>query len=423
MTGDTLNRPVAPGERIGALDALRGFALFGILIINMRLFTGWAYMPADLRAAGTGPADLTARFLHDFLFFHKFYSLFALLFGIGFALQLASARRRDDSSFAATFARRMVLLFGFGLLHLSIYEWDILHLYAICGLVLLLFRNTRGRTLLCTGALLIVVAPVVLRWMIVSSGGDLDPQAAIIRWGEAVLADRGVDDRPWTWLVQTTGTWGELFRYNLYNPLYRIADVIERGFLFQIFGTFLVGLWVGQRLALGRLLDEVRLLWGTVVAGLMIGLPANWAAADLIRAGVAPYSRESLLVEIWFAVGVTPLSLAYAAAFGLLWRTRVGRIATSWMAPAGRTALTSYMGQSVICILLFYGVGFGLAGSVFPARWTWIAAVIFAGQALLSAIWLRRFAYGPIEWVWRRATYLRSLAPSSTGARRPGNIS
>lgn len=163
-------RPVRPGERLEVLDALRGFALFGILLINMRLFSGWIYMPSELRASLSTPLGDTFWFVHDWLALHKFYSLFSLLFGIGFAIQLARAEERG-APFAAVYARRMFFLFLFGLAHLLLlYQWDILHLYAVCGVLLLAFRRL-DRSALVLGVLLVVIPPVVERMAIVHSGG------------------------------------------------------------------------------------------------------------------------------------------------------------------------------------------------------------------------------------------------------------
>lgn len=403
------SRPVRPGERIVVLDALRGFALLGILMINMRLFSGWLYMPAGLRAELATTLDGTVHFVHDWLVLHKFYSLFSLLFGIGFAIQAHRARERG-TSLAPLYARRMVLLFLFGLAHLLLlYEWDILHLYAACGLPLLLFRRRSDGALLAWAVVLIGVLPVAERIAIVLSDGGLDPQVALVAWGERVLEGWGLGGGRATWLVQSRGGWDDLVRYNLANWVYRTGDILERGFAFQVLGTFLVGLWTGRRLMAGRLLEDRRLLRRVALWGLAIGLPVNWAFASRLDAGVPAYSTGEIGVEILRAVGVTPLALAYAAGFALLWRYRPWRALLGTMAPAGRAALTNYVGQSVLAILLFYAVGLGLAGTMGPARWTLATLAVFVVQAGLSALWLARLRYGPLEWMWRRLTYLRAL--------------
>jgi uncharacterized protein len=390
------------------LDALRGLALFGILVINMRLFSGWIYMPESLRVGLTSPLGEAVWFAEDWFALHKFYSLFSLLFGIGFAIQLTRAEQREVA-FAPIYFRRMLVLFLFGVAHLLVlYPWDILHLYALCGLVLLALRRL-DRSALVLGALLIVVPPVIGRVLIVESGGALDPQVAFAAWGERVMSASGYDVGRASWHVSAEGSWADLVHRNLANWVYRTGDILERGFFFQVLGTFLLGLWAGRRLMEGRLLDEPRFLGRILCWGLAIGLPLNLLLASMIDGGVRPYTSDQIRLEILRAFGVAPLACAYAAGFALLWRFGPMRRLLGVLVPSGRAALTNYVGQSLLAILLFYGVGFGLAGTLGPAGWTLAAAGVFAVQAALSALWLRVFRYGPLESVWRRLTYLRRL--------------
>lgn len=401
-------RPVRPGERILVLDALRGFALFGILLINMRWFSAWIYMPQMARAELITPLGDALWFVHDWLVLHKFYSLFSLLFGIGFAIQLVRAEEKGRP-LAGLYARRMLLLFLFGLAHLLLlYQWDILHLYAVCGLVLLAFRRL-DRSALLLGAFLIAVPPVLERVLIVESGGTLDPQLAFEEWGRAVMTGWGYDVGRAPWHVPLEGSWGDVLLQNLSNWVYRIGDILERGFFFQVLGTFLIGLWTGRRLMEGRLLDEPRFLRRVCGWGLAIGLPLNWLLASMLDAGVPAYGGEHVRLEIVRALGVTPLALGYASGFALLWRREPARRVLRPLVPAGRAALSNYIGQSVLAVLLFYGAGFGLAGTMGPAGWTVATVAIFGSQVAASAAWLRFFAYGPLEWVWRRLTYLGRL--------------
>jgi len=404
-------RPVRPGERILVLDALRGFALFGILLINMRWFSAWIYMPDATRAELASPLGDAVWFVHDWLVLHKFYSLFSLLFGIGFAIQIVRAEEKGRP-LAALYVRRMLVLFLFGLAHLLLlYQWDILHLYAVCGLALLPFRRL-NRSALVLGALLIAVPPVVQRILIVESGGTLDPQLAVEEWGRGLMTGWGVDVGRAPWHVPTEGRWPDVLLQNLANWVYRTGDILERGFFFQVLGTFLVGLWTGRRLMEGRLLDEPRFLRRVCGWGLAIGLPLNWWLASMLEAGVTPYTTGQIRLEIVRALGVTPLACGYAAGFALLWRARPARRLLGALVPAGRAALTNYIGQSVLAVLLFYGAGFGLAGRVGPVGWTLAAVGIFGVQAIASAVWLRVFRYGPLEWGWRRLTYLGKLRSS-----------
>jgi uncharacterized protein len=106
-----------------------------------------------------------------------------------------------------------------------------------------------------------------------------------------------------------------------------------------------------------------------------------------------------------YSLGVAPLALAYAAGIALLWQRDWWQRRLTTVAPAGRMALTHYLLQTVIAIALFYGIGFGWTGKVGPVLVVVLAVVVFGAQVQLSALWLRHFRYGPVEWLWRSLTY------------------
>jgi len=158
----------------------------------------------------------------------------------------------------------------------------------------------------------------------------------------------------------------------------------------------LLGLALGRRLVEGRLFEDRRLMKLTLVVGLAVGIPLNWIYAstpDLSQASV-----PSIL-------GTVPLALAYGAGFVLLWP--YARSLLSWLAAPGRMALTNYLTQSLLGILIFYGIGLGLVGRASPLLFYGIAAAIFLAQVLASQLWLARFEQGPMERLWRFATYGR----------------
>jgi uncharacterized protein len=150
------------GERIEILDGLRGFALFGILLANILIFSAWGFMPAEQRLALAG-ADAVRwqNFFHHVFVDGKFYTIFSLLFGVGFALQLRRLEKRGLDGIAI-FQRRLLILLGIGLVHMVlVWDGDILTFYALIGLLLPLFRNWSERALLASAAVLIFVVPFV----------------------------------------------------------------------------------------------------------------------------------------------------------------------------------------------------------------------------------------------------------------------
>jgi uncharacterized protein len=412
--------PIRPGERVGMVDALRGFALFGVLLINLSDFSLiWAVPDAEKAALPTATWDQTTQFLRDFLGLGKFYSLFSLLFGLGFAIQMTHAQERA-ADFLPTFRRRLRILAIIGLVHLTLLWWgDILLLYALLGFVLIAFRGASDRTLLVTAAALLV-SPILIDFTIMLSGGRLDPGAPFLwlseamfeRWfgiadGEAAIFD----------LVLDGGVIG-LLQWNLPGPFYRIADLLSTSRLPKVFGMFLIGLWLGRR-QLFRNVDAHRpLLRRVLVWGLALGLPANLALAYLIAGDAERFTPPALLQTTAYALGVAPLALAYAAGFALLWqRPRwAGRLAI--LAPVGRMALTNYLLQTLTGIGLFFGIGLGLGGKVSMVFLPLVALGIFLLQIGFSGIWLRWFRFGPMEWLWRSLTY-RSWQPLRIRAAEP----
>jgi uncharacterized protein len=147
-----------------------------------------------------------------------------------------------------------------------------------------------------------------------------------------------------------------------------------------------------------------------LVYGLALGLVGNIAMASL-AGNEAPFppSVGATFGVIGYALGVPALALFFVAAVSLLWQSKIWRRVLHVLAPVGRMALTNYLLQSIICVTLFYGIGLGWFGSVGAVRATLIALVIFSLQTALSWIWLRFFAYGPMEWVWRQLTYRQRL--------------
>ena len=176
-------RPTSDVERLDILDALRGFALAGIFLVNLAVFSGFVFMPPELMARlPTAVLDLPAAGLIFWLGYGKFYSLFSLLFGIGFSLQLVAAEDRGDARLVV-FRRRLLVLLAIGALHLYIWDGDILFLYALVGFLLIPFRRVRDATLV-RAAIALILAPAALEVLIVVSHGALDPGAPLLRAGD-----------------------------------------------------------------------------------------------------------------------------------------------------------------------------------------------------------------------------------------------
>lgn len=395
-------------DRIELLDALRGFALLGIFVVNMRAFAGWFTLSYAEREVMAGSPDSLVWFtvLVAAVLEGKFYTIFSFLFGLGFALQLSRLQARGLQGIAI-YRRRLLILLGFGLIHMSVlWEGDILTLYALLGMLLPFFWRWSDRRLLIAAVVLILL-PI--------------PGVALVH-ELAIKPDLGLPElgnRLFVWLggdVAQDKTWllredlRSYLAWHLSGPPFRIGGFIETWRIPKVLAIMLIGVWAGRRLIEGRLIGDRKFLLRVAVAGAAIGVPANIAYAQIGGLEQDAYSRV-FAATVFYAIGVVPLGLAYAASFA--WLCHYVRPLVALFAPAGRMALTNYLGQTLAGIILFYGIGFGFYRSINPWVFSAIAVAVFAAQLLLSRLWLSRFEQGPMEALWRRLTY---------GGRRAGEL-
>ncbi len=400
MTQTTDARPVSESERIHALDALRGIALLGILMVNMASFKGLSTLEMFPRLESLAqPVDRIAFWFIQALFMGKFYPIFAFLFGLGFALQTGRLEARGLNP-TGIMLRRLLALLAFGAFHgLFIWTGDVLLIYALSGMVLLLFRNFSPRAVLywvlglwgiqslcclsCSG-LLFVSAPSG------TGAAQSDFLAAYIEQGRQAYA---------------TGSYWEAQKFRFIEWLLMFTNAIF--FTPNVLMMFLLGLYFGKLGVFERLREYRRLMLWLMGIGLPVGLATNGLyATGLLNALRA---ENELLRYAWLTLGIIfgpILALGYVGAFGWLWTASEGlQRALSPVAAAGRMALTNYLMQSVICTLLFYGYGLGLHGKVGVAQGVGLTVLIWGVQVAWSTLWLTRYQYGPMEWLWRSLTY------------------
>lgn len=380
-------------ERIEMLDALRGLALFGILLANILLFSGWVYMTDDQRLSLAGSEAVTWQYrFHHLLIDGKFYTIFSMLFGAGFALQIARLAARGADGLRI-YRRRVLILLGIGVIHSLFWDGDILTLYALLGLLLPIFHDIRERTLLLLAAASIFIVPPVGIWLVTLFGwGPHEPLYGLSYAIAHAMGANTAPDQAITWAARPdllswlSWTWsGMPVSWGLRLESWRIPKVL---------GIMLVGMVVGRRLANGTLLDDRRLLKRVLAIGLSVGLPLTIVYAAV--PGLDQTDWRSLF-------GTVPLALAYAAGFVLLWRSAHPLL--RHLVPVGRMALTNYLLHSIIGTLLFFGIGFGLTGTLRPLAIYAVAVAIFTAQIAFSHWWLRHHEQGPIERLWRTLTY------------------
>jgi uncharacterized protein len=399
--------PVPTRDRIVPLDVLRGFALLGILLMNIRAFAmiGAAYdNPAahlDLRGANYAVWYATALLADS-----KFMAIFSMLFGAGMVL-MAGRQEKAGRSPGRVHVRRMLVLLVLGLAHAwLLWAGDILCGYAVCGLAVFWLRRRSPGTLLLlgTGMLAIGSAISLAVWQ------SPEARAYVRQEGQPSQEDREKE------VAAYRGSWRQQCDYRW--PLAGLLETVDFGkFLFWRAGGLML---LGMALFRLRVLDASRppgFYKALVAAGVLVGLPviawglyldeaSGWDPAYITLAGSQFNYWGSLLVALAW-VGLVMLACQ---------RPRL-RPALGPLAAVGRTALSNYLLQTLLCTTLFYGHGLGWFGHVERVGQMLIVAAVWAVQLVVSPLWLRAFRFGPAEWLWRSLTYgawqpLRNPAPA-----------
>ena len=384
----------ADDERLAVVDALRGFALFGILLANILYWSGWGMgTDAQRLAWGGATGDLWQYRFHHLLVDGKFYTIFSFLFGAGFALQLERLLRRGQDGLRI-YRRRVLILLGMGLVHsFLIWDGDILTLYALLGLLLPLFHRWSVRALVATGLVLVFVVPFAGIWLFDALGWK--PQDYFFAQSFSIAEALGANtapDQALAWMQSED--WRDWVAWQASGTSFSWGMRIEAWRIPKVLGIMLVGMAAGRGLADGTLLANRTLLKRVLVIGLVVGLPASLAYA---------WMRNQHQYDWPSLIGTVPLAMAYAAAFALAW-PYASRWLGVFVAP-GRMALTNYLTHSVLGIVLFFGIGLGLVGRLPIWGFYGYAVVLFSAQVLFSRWWLARHAQGPMEALWRRWTY------------------
>jgi uncharacterized protein len=438
--------PVTAPERYFAVDVLRGFALLGILAMNIVAF-GWpgAAYSDPTRGGGFAGLDRGVWFVNHLVFEMKMMTIFSMLFGAGFVLMDSRAGARG-ASVLGVYYRRILWLLAIGVVHsYLIWDGDILVNYAETGLFLYLFRKLKPRTLILLG----ISAMLVLVPLIVGVAGAINfMKAATVR----VEAQIKASQKP-TWLDQKAHDfWTRNVQENFKRDPETLAKnwaeelAVHRGSYVQIVKHraphllmgqtigFLLGggLFAASRMFLGMGLMKLgvfsaqrswRFYTWLVALGYGIGLPLM--VFDAIKLIQNSFSFDYLIMRggiFYNAFGSFVVALGHVGMLMLVVQSGVIGWLTKRLAAVGRMALSNYLTHSLVCTTLFYGYGFGLFGYINRTGLAGIVLAIWIFQLIVSPIWLKHFRFGPAEWLWRSLTYWKiqpivvSSQDSQTGA-------
>ncbi len=407
------NRSAESGSRIEIIDALRGSALLGILLLHS--IEHWDF----LRYPEQAPAwlQLLNRQTHDvgfFLFGGKAYAIFAMMFGVSFFIILDRWSQRGVN-FRARFLWRLTVLAVLGYVHGIVYCGDILLVLAVLGAPLIFLYRLGSRALLWISLALVLQLPSLWETgRVLFDPGYQPPQPR--HW--AIYGHLG--------RVFADGTFLEVIRTNLWQGQWsRIWWTIETGRYTQMLGLFVWGLLLGRARifedsARGIRLAKRALLWGAIGFAVIYPVKLNlgaWGLRDMDR-----YVVDNLVSSYCNLAQMA----VWAGGFVLLFQWARARTVLRQLAPYGRMSLTCYVTQGLVGVPLFYGYGLALYRYLGPFFSVLLGAAYFLIQCALARLWLERFAYGPLEWLWRACTFLdftlpfRRRRPAPAGA--PGSL-
>jgi uncharacterized protein len=399
--------PVQQHDRLIVVDILRGIAVLGILIVNMSMInTPFFY----LQFAGIDMwTSLWDEWVEAFIYVFaqgKFYTLFSFLFGLGFILFMERAEFKVRYP-ALLYLRRLIVLLGFGLIHAYLIWWgDILVTYALGGLLLLAFYKVKPKTLIIWAVLLQTTYLCII-------GLNVGLTSLVEKANPGILAaeyQAVINDYKYriegSMHAYGEGTFAEIMNQRIQDFHFSMASWETA--VFTVLPMFLLGIYAGRIKIFQQIQDYsslIRKIWiWSFTVGFGLNLLKLWSTEKIDPLLPSIYNTYQAL---GMTVGDTAMSLFYIASIVLLtkqvrWRERLKPFAN-----VGRMAISNYLFQSVLCTTLYYSYGFGLYGQVGPLLGLILALFIFAFQLYASRLWLQRYHFGPVEWLWRTLTYGR----------------
>lgn len=396
--------PINEKQRHIILDFLRGFALLGICLANYPEFSLWTFLSSENQISlSTYNVDKVVRFLQYFFIDAKFYSIFSILFGIGFSIILSNAFQRGGNG-KKLFFRRMSGLMIIGFLHLMfIWSGDILLLYAVTGMFLPFFYNLSDKKLIYL-SLIFISFPIVL---------DFIQEIFNIRFAQffvnqqwQVAEKYSITEENFAFWLRDADSYEKMFQFLKMGFFERMSEFVDGHRFFKVLGLFLLGFYIGRKKLFANLADNISLIKKVFFYGLIIGLPANclyaWSAVNSKPLGLTIHS-------VFYTFSALPLALVYISAFAIIYIKKPDlKIFTIFSVP-GRFALTNYIMQSVLGVVLFYGLGFALGTKFGLFETEIIAFFVFIFEIFMSFLWFKFFKFGPLEWIWRIYNYGKIL--------------
>lgn len=390
------SKPTKAKERVIFLDVLRGFALVGILFANILSWSGIKFLPyEDIIELGNVEVDAKLYQYLKFFVDTKFYTLFSLLFGVGFYMQIS--KNMDNPDFPTMYMKRLSILLLIGICHTLIWSGDILMLYALMGMVLLVLRKIPVAKVLTVG-LSFYFFPIILDVLYMYTFVPEIPELA--KTALKVYPDIAPE------LVVTAFQSENLFmvlKMNFHNVIWRWFDFIPSGRPFKVLGLFFLGYYLYYR----DFFTVHAKKWKSIILFLSIGLIFT-GITMFLKGSVASFSKSwiDLLDKLIHEIAQLSLSLGYVCILSKLVDAFPNFFAFNWLKNYGRMSLTSYLGHTVLGIIAFYPIiAWDYFGELTLEQVYYLALVMLTVQLVFSNLWFVFFHFGPIEWLWRCATF------------------
>ncbi|WP_226037692.1 DUF418 domain-containing protein [Aquibacillus saliphilus] len=382
-----INSPLTESSRLQWIDAARGLAILGIFMVNAPAFNAPFFLYGGEDEFWTSSLDQSVQVIIDIFFQASFYTLFSFLFGFGMQIIINKLIDKQMDVRILLF-RRLTILIGFGFIHaFFIWHGDILLSYGIIGLLLLLFINTTNRTLLYWAFGLLLIPVLIYTWLLYMVKDQLNTY------------NLGAVNQAFTNYGQ--GTIVDIWQQNYQDWIYANGFI---GFIFLAFGLlplFLLGMLIARKKWLHNVNQHASILKRLWLVTLLIFI--------VFKAGPHLYGNPAWFSYAQDSVGGSASALFYLVSITLAFQKGLLAKLLLPFIYVGRMSLTNYLSQSIICFILFYSVGFGLYGKISPIGSVGIVLVIFSLQVVLSKEWIKRYRFGPMEWVWRRLMYGEKL--------------
>ena len=395
--------PSTAANRIALLDIFRGFALFGIFMVNIRYMASSTLHLNAFQWMTEGPNNKIATFIFEYFFDGKFYPIFSFLFGVGFGMQMNNMEEKGKFSIFF-FVRRYFFLFLFGALHV-VFLWggDVLALYALAGFLVMLIRKVPSKYIF-VASILILLCPFY---------------GHILTFIDTLFVQHGyhsivaIPDRTYSEIVHSHSDGSFLLRLNRrlfeYSVYYRNVEYFPT-LVFMIFGGYLASRYKFYN----KISETLRKLSYLAIAAVIVILVIRFVDASYSHLGKENFKWYVILVKLKLIASIAQ-SFLYLYIISYLYKYNFFLKLMTPLSYAGRMSLTNYLMQSVLGMLLFGSSFLGLYGKLGNAWLGFIAFVSYFVLVAASKLWLNKFRYGPMEYIWRELTYRTSLKFSQNG--------